>query len=594
MDKTAFTVLNELRKNSQLTMRALAEKASVSLGKASGIIKKLIAEKLIDDSRAITAKGLEALTPYKVDNALILAAGKSSRFVPFCYDTPKGLLTCKGEVLIERQIEQLRAAGVKEIVIVVGYMMEQFAYLEEKYGATLVVNEEYATRNTHSSILAAADYIKNTYICSSDDYFTENVFDAYVHDSYYASVYMEGETMERGLITNRDGLITDTQKPSLDQWVMFGHVYWNADFSEKIIGYIRDEYNRVDVADWYWEWFYVEHLSELTMYARHYPDGIIYEFDSVADICAFDPDFLKTTQSEAIDNICRALGCEADDIRNFEAINIGLTNSSFSFITQGAKYIYRQPKSESRDIDRTLERRIVEIVSPLGISDTCVAISEKGWKLSEFIDGAEDYRAEEFLDMLDLARILQRLHREVTATDIEGMPEFDYAEKAAACYADILASGAGRGFSKEYATLLDRTSALDAFIKEHPFQATLCHNDIYDYNILRSPHRLFLIDWEYATAGDAGFDICKLFSLAFFKELYEIEAASSLYFGRKPTPEETAHLLACAALSYYWWFLWAVLMEHKGTDMRGNILLWLRKARHYESLIDAALAGKDA
>ena len=69
-----------------------------------------------------------------MDNALILAAGKSSRFFPFCYNTPKGLLTCKGEGLIVRQIEQLHAAGIDDIVIVVGYMMEQFAYLEEKYG----------------------------------------------------------------------------------------------------------------------------------------------------------------------------------------------------------------------------------------------------------------------------------------------------------------------------------------------------------------------------------------------------------------------------------------------------------------------------
>lgn len=594
MNESTFTALNELRKDPHLTLRALAERASVSLGKASSIVKELASQGLIDENRAITDAGTAALAPYKVDNALILAAGKSSRFVPFCYDTPKGLLTCKGEVLIERQIEQLRAAGVDDIVIVVGYMMEQFAYLEEKYGATLVVNDEYALRNTHSSILAAADYLKNTYICSSDDYFTENVFDAYVYDSYYATVFMAGETMERGVITDKNGLIVDTQKPSLDQWVMFGHVYWSAEFSKKIVGYIRDEYDRVDVADWYWEWFYVEHLDELPLYARRYADGVIYEFDSVADICAFDADFLKTTQSEAIDHICETLGCQPMDIRNFQAINIGLTNSSFSFAAPGGAYIYRQPKAQSRDIDRVLEKRIIELVSPLGISDECVAISERGWKLSKFIEGAEDYRADSFLDMLDLARILQRLHGEIDESDLEGMPEFDYAAKTASCYEDILACGAGSAFSREYASLLERTSALDAFIKEHPFQKTLCHNDIYDYNILRTPHRLYLIDWEYGTAGDAGFDICKLFSLAFFKELYEIEAACSLYFNRKPTSEETAHLLACAALSYYWWFLWAVLMEHKGTDMRGNILLWLRKARHYESLIETALAGKEA
>jgi len=50
-----------------------------------------------------------------------LAAGKTNRFVPFTYEKQKGLFHVKGEILIERQIEQLREAGVKEIYVVVGY-----------------------------------------------------------------------------------------------------------------------------------------------------------------------------------------------------------------------------------------------------------------------------------------------------------------------------------------------------------------------------------------------------------------------------------------------------------------------------------------
>ena len=48
-------------------------------------------------------------------NAIILAAGKSSRLAPFTYERPKGLFRVKGEILIERQIEQLLSAGIKEI-----------------------------------------------------------------------------------------------------------------------------------------------------------------------------------------------------------------------------------------------------------------------------------------------------------------------------------------------------------------------------------------------------------------------------------------------------------------------------------------------
>ena len=64
-------------------------------------------------------------------NAIILAAGKSNKFAPFTYEKPKGLFRVKGEVLIERQIEQLKEAGVHEIYIVVGYMKEKFFYLEQ-------------------------------------------------------------------------------------------------------------------------------------------------------------------------------------------------------------------------------------------------------------------------------------------------------------------------------------------------------------------------------------------------------------------------------------------------------------------------------
>lgn len=41
---------------------------------------------------AITELGRKALEPYRVENAVIMAAGLSSRFVPISYWRPKGLL----------------------------------------------------------------------------------------------------------------------------------------------------------------------------------------------------------------------------------------------------------------------------------------------------------------------------------------------------------------------------------------------------------------------------------------------------------------------------------------------------------------------
>ena len=39
---------------------------------------------------------------YKVDNAIIMAAGTASRFAPLSYEKPKALIEVKGEILIER------------------------------------------------------------------------------------------------------------------------------------------------------------------------------------------------------------------------------------------------------------------------------------------------------------------------------------------------------------------------------------------------------------------------------------------------------------------------------------------------------------
>ena len=102
-------------------------------------------------------------------NAIIMAAGMSSRFAPLSLETPKALLNVKDEIMIERQIGQLREAGIDEIVIVVGYLKEKFEYLKEKYKVILIHNPDYLIRNNNSSIYAARNYLKNSYIGSSDN-----------------------------------------------------------------------------------------------------------------------------------------------------------------------------------------------------------------------------------------------------------------------------------------------------------------------------------------------------------------------------------------------------------------------------------------
>ena len=75
----------------------------------------------------------------KVDNAIIMAAGTSSRFAPISFEKPKALINVRGEILIERQIKQLLDKGITEIYVVVGYKKELFFYLKVLVKTRLVI-----------------------------------------------------------------------------------------------------------------------------------------------------------------------------------------------------------------------------------------------------------------------------------------------------------------------------------------------------------------------------------------------------------------------------------------------------------------------
>ena len=275
----------------------------------------------------------------KVDNAIIMAAGTASRFAPLSYEKPKALIEVRGEVLIERQIRQLRQAGIEEVVVVTGYKAEQFEYLKDKYGVVLINNPYYLTRNNNSSIYAAREYIKNSYICSSDNYFITNPFESDVDESYYSAVYMEGDTGE-WCISEDDGWIKDVKVGGQDSWVMLGHVFWSEPFSRSFLHILEDEYEWPETADKLWETIYIEHINELPMKIRKYPADFIFEFDTLDELREFDTSYITNTRSEILKKVAGELGVEEKEIRSVKAFkDKDNAAAGFTFGT-GKKYRY--------------------------------------------------------------------------------------------------------------------------------------------------------------------------------------------------------------------------------------------------------------
>ena len=275
----------------------------------------------------------------RVDNAIIMAAGTSSRFAPLSYEKPKALIEVRGEILIERQICQLKEAGIEEVIVVTGYKAEQFEYLKEKFGVKLVHNSHYLTRNNNSSIYAVKDYLKNSYICSSDNYFITNPFEGEVEESYYSAVYAKGETSE-WCIKEENGWIKDVKVGGRDLWIMLGHVFWSEDFSKKFLSILQREYDRPETADKLWETIYIEHIDELTMKIRKYPADFIFEFDTLDELREFDETYKADARSSILKSIAKQLGVDEKEIVKVKAFKDEDNAAAGFTFGAGKKYKY--------------------------------------------------------------------------------------------------------------------------------------------------------------------------------------------------------------------------------------------------------------
>lgn len=524
-------------------------------------------------------------------NAIILAAGKSNRFAPFTYERPKGLFRVKGEILIERQIEQLKAAGIEDIYIVVGYMKEKFFYLEQKYGVHLIVNNEFGDKGNLYSLFVAREYLKNTYICCADHYFTKNPFlDESAHGcSYRACSYKKRKFREFAITISDANVITGVEVGGVDSYAMVGHAYFNERFSQKFRKYIEREINDFGIAKMFWEEFYAKHIKELTLYAKHYKEKSILEFDSIEDLREFDSEFLLNVDSEIITNISNTINCKLNDITEIVVINAGLTNVSFAFRVKKTKYVYRHPGGTAGNlIDRKTERFAQLMAKEIGIDKSVIHMDLSGWKVSYYVPNAKNCDFEISDCQLNVAmEYLRKLHKVIPNEKVKLFDNVAEGKKLM----DIASATKGN-LRHEFADIIQKIECLYAILKKDAeklgYGLVLCHNDTYAPNFLTDDKgKIYLIDWEYAglnyAANDIGCILCRYdWSDA------QIERYLKAFVGRKLTKDEHRYYMAFIPISAFYWFCWGLYKGSVGDD---DSFFFLSAYRNLVRFIDKALGS---
>jgi CTP:phosphocholine cytidylyltransferase-like protein/thiamine kinase-like enzyme len=572
ISKDQFNLLFYLYKNPGSPQRETAEACELSLGNANAHIKTLTEQGHLDKG-SLTESGLKILDNFKVDNAVILAAGMSSRLVPLSYYKPKALLIVKGEVMIERQIRQLQEAGIQDITLVLGYMKEKFFYLENKFKVKIVINDEFSVKNNTSSIIRVKDRLKNTYIVYSDLYFNKNIFTSHVYASYYPSKMRYGYSGDYAYTTDRNGRINSMVTYSCDELGLVGEIYLNRETSSRFVFHLEKDYRIPTVQHELLDNVLMRHLDDLELYARVYDKDTVYQFDTFEELREFDPIFISNVDSPVIENIRSVLGCERKDITILGPLKTGYTNTSFIFECLGRKYIYRHPGIGTETyINRRCEAFAEEHAKRLGIDKTIIHIDpETGWKVSHYIEGCRDMNLDNREELKRAMGILKKFHGEKlsfnwTFNPIERVEEHINAMKSA-----------GKNDFSEFAGMHKRMKKLYEYTEKDGYEKVLCHNDTWYLNYLVNNDLFLLVDWEYAGMGDpcadvAGFTAGVNLNLERFTELCE------LYEGRKINERELRHFLAYRGLLMYYWFVWAVRQESQGISVGEYTKMWYETA----------------
>jgi len=104
--------------------------------------------------------------------AMIFAAGLGTRLKPLTDTLPKALLPLAGKTLLQWQIEQLKAAGITDIVVNIHHLGQQIIdYLEANHGfgcRVQVSDERDALLETGGGLLKAAPLLQAEQPCMAD------------------------------------------------------------------------------------------------------------------------------------------------------------------------------------------------------------------------------------------------------------------------------------------------------------------------------------------------------------------------------------------------------------------------------------------
>jgi CTP:phosphocholine cytidylyltransferase-like protein len=292
LTRTQFDVLSFLESaKGGVTQRGIAGTTGLSLGTVNRTLAGLSGAGLAAQGR-ISAKGIDALEPYRARRAVFFAAGFGARLVPVTLNTPKSLIRVKGVRIIDTLLDAVSAAGIEEILIVRGHFGEQFDQLLSKYpGLKFLENPLYNESNNISSAMRVRYRLQNAYVLEADLLLRNpRLITRYQYSSNYLGVPVE--LTDDWCFETKNGIITKLRVGGRRCHHMFGISYWDRRDGAKLAGHISRVYEMPGGRERFWDQAPLEYFKgDYEISVRECTFDDIAEIDTISDLKKLDESY---------------------------------------------------------------------------------------------------------------------------------------------------------------------------------------------------------------------------------------------------------------------------------------------------------------